>query len=165
MHRLATWDDFDAVYALYMHEEVVPFLGLDPMPPEDFRPHYANLLATRRFQVVEQDGRVQGFYRTSRHAGRAAHVGYLATLAVSPERHGSGFAREMVETVIERLRADGVLRVELMVEADNHRAQAFYRKLGFEHEGTLRAAYKRAGDEVYVDELFFARLLPPLAGG
>ncbi|WP_421682306.1 GNAT family N-acetyltransferase [Stutzerimonas urumqiensis] len=162
LHRLATLEDFQAVHALYMHDAVVPYLGLDPMPAADFRPHYVDLLATRRFQVVEQAGRIRGFYRTARHGGRAAHVGFLATLAVDPAMHGTGFAREMVETAIERLRAEGVLRIELMVEADNGRAQAFYRKLGFEHEGTLRAAYKRAGEQGYVDELYFARLLPGL---
>lgn len=162
-HRLANEQDFEAVHALYMHEAVVPYLGLDPLPAEAFRPHFNELLATRRFHVVERDGRLRGFYRTSRHGGRAAHVAYLATLAVAPELHGSGFARQMIEAVIERLHREGVRRIELMVEADNLRGQAFYRKLGFEQEGILRAAYKRAGEDGYVDELYFARLLPPLA--
>jgi RimJ/RimL family protein N-acetyltransferase len=35
---------------------------------------------------------------------------------------------------------------------------AFYRKLEFEQEGRLRAAYKRANQTDYVDELLMARL-------
>lgn len=31
-HRLATAEDLEAVHAIYMHEDVVPFLGFDPMP-------------------------------------------------------------------------------------------------------------------------------------
>jgi putative acetyltransferase len=57
------------------------------------------------------------------------------------------------------MRAVGVLRVELMVEEDNARGIAFYRKLGFEHEGRLRGAYKRASQSGYVDELLMARWL------
>lgn len=40
MRRLATPEDIDAVFALYMHEKVVRFLGYDPMPIEDFRAIY-----------------------------------------------------------------------------------------------------------------------------
>ena len=52
-----------------------------------------------------------------------------------------------------------------MLEADNPRALSFYRKLGFQLEGTMRSAYKRASDTHYVDELLMAMLLPPLADG
>jgi hypothetical protein len=36
MHRLATLADLDAVYSIYMDEDVVPYLGFDPMPRDDF---------------------------------------------------------------------------------------------------------------------------------
>ena len=50
----------------------------------------------------------------------------LGPLAVAPERRGSGFAATMLEEAISQLRAAGVLRFELMVEADNPRGVAFY---------------------------------------
>ena len=68
----------------------------------------------------------------------------------------------MMNEVIENLKAQGVLRVELMLEADNPRALAFYEKLGFEHEGTLKAAYKRSDQIQYIDELFLGMLLSPI---
>jgi len=52
----------------------------------------------------------------------------------------------------------GVLRIELGVYADNHRAQALYRKFGFEVEGRQRAYALRDGQ--YVDSLMMARLHP-----
>jgi L-phenylalanine/L-methionine N-acetyltransferase len=52
----------------------------------------------------------------------------------------------------------GILRIELQVFADNHRAIALYRKFGFEIEGTHRAHALRDG--VYVDTLTMARLHP-----
>lgn len=162
MHRLALPTDFDAVHAIYMHEEVVPFLGVDPMAKADFRPVFDALVAGGCFFVVERGGVVRGFYRAVRHEGRARHAAYLGTLAVSPEEKGTGFAAAMMTEAIARLADAGVLRVELMLEADNPRARAFYRKLGFELEGTQRAAYKRAGQDHYIDELMMARLLAPL---
>ncbi|MGJ4748874.1 N-acetyltransferase family protein, partial [Leptospira sp. SA-E8] len=136
---------------------------VDPMPKAEFAQVLGELVATRCFYVVEKEGRVRGFYRTRRQEGRASHVAYIGTFAVAPSEHGSGFAASIIETVVARLQAEGVRRIELMLEADNPRALGFYRKLGFEHEGTLRAAYKRADQAHYVDELLMAKLLPPLA--
>jgi putative acetyltransferase len=161
MRRLAAPGDFEAIYSIYMHAEVIPFLGFDPMPREDFKAVYEALLASQCFYVFEVAGRVQGFYKAVRQEGRAAHVAYLATLAIAPHAKGGGLARAMVEDAIARLRQEGVSRIELTVEVDNPRGIAFYKKLGFEHEGTLRAAYKRASDHDYVDQLFMALLLPP----
>lgn len=160
-HRLASLSDLDAIHAIYMDDGVIPFLGVDPMPKDAFSKVLESLVGGGNFYVVEDQGRVLGFYRISRHEGRARHVAYLGTFAVAPAAQGTGLAAAIVKSVVETLKADGVLRVELMLEADNPRALKFYQKLGFEHEGTLRAAYKRAGQEHYVDELLMAKILLP----
>jgi ribosomal protein S18 acetylase RimI-like enzyme len=129
---------------------------------EQFEPIFASLVSSKCFFVAELGGVLKGFYRVARHEGRANHAAYLGTLAVTPEEKGSGFAFRMVTEAIECLKEQGVLRVELMLEADNPRALAFYKKLGFVQEGTMRAAYKRAGQRHFIDELFLARLLEPL---
>jgi ribosomal protein S18 acetylase RimI-like enzyme len=157
--RLATPQDLSAVYDIYMHPDVVPYLGIDPVPIGEFAPVFAALVETGTFYVVPRDGVVRGFYRENRKAGRARHVVTLETLAIAPSEKGSGFAAAMIEDAIALMRADGVLRVELMVEADNARGIAFYRKLGFEQEGRLRAAYKRANQPDYLDDIVMARLL------
>jgi putative acetyltransferase len=158
IRRLATREDLAAVHSIYMHEDVVPFLGIDPAPLQDFRPVFDALLATDAFYVALREDVVRGFYRLNRQRGRSRHVVTLETLAVAPSEIGSGFAAAMIHEALECMRQDGVLRVELLVEADNPRAFAFYRKLGFEQEGRLRAAYKRAHQAEYVDELLMARL-------
>jgi putative acetyltransferase len=142
-----------------MHDEVVPFLGFDPMPREQFGKVFDPLFESGCFYVYEVDGQVQGFYKVQRHIGRAAHVAYLGTLAVAPEVQGSGVAWAMMRDAIDRLRNAGILRVELTVEADNPRAIAFYERFGFAFEGTQRAAYKRLTDNGYVDELMYGLLL------
>lgn len=159
MRRLVTPADFDRVYHIYMHEAVVPFLGFDPMPQDAFAKVFDPLLESGCFFVFEIKGRIQGFYQVQRHLGRAAHVAYLGTLAVAPEVQGQGIASAMMEEALARLRSAGITRVELAVEADNPRAIAFYERLGFVHEGTQRAAYKRAGDDAFVDELLYGLLL------
>lgn len=163
MRRLANPSDLSAVYALYMHERVIPFLGYDPMPLAEFRPLFEALCASGSFYVYERDGRLAGFYKTTRYPGRAQHVASLGTLAVDPRWHGQGVAREMVLGAIRDLQAAGVLRIELCAEADNPQAIRFYEKLGFVHEGTLRGFYRRAGDGHYVDERLMALLCGPLA--
>jgi len=159
MRRLVIPADRDRVYDIYMHDEVVPYLGFDPMPRDAFSKVFDPLFESGCFYVYELDGQVQGFYKAQRHIGRAAHVAYLGTLAVAPEVKGRGVAGAMLEDAIARLRRAGVRRVELTVEADNPRAIAFYQRLGFMHEGTQRAAYKRAADDGYVDELMYGLLL------
>jgi putative acetyltransferase len=161
LRRLAVERDLAAVHAIYMHPEVVPYLGIDPVPLREFEPVFNALLATGAFFVVEKEGAVRGFYRVNRYPGRAQHVAMLQTLAVDPQEKGSGLAASMVNEAIDCLRAAGVSRVELQVEADNPRGIAFYNKLGFELEGRLKAAYKRADQPGFVDELLMARLLTP----
>lgn len=156
--RLATADDFLAVHALYMHPLVVPYLGYDPMPADDFLPVFEELLRSRQFFIYPVAGGMGGFYREVRLGGRARHVVQLCTLAVDPDLHGRGVARAMIEESLATLRAAGILRVELTVEADNPRAIAFYQRLGFRHEGTLERFYKRAGDDHFVDERVMALL-------
>lgn len=159
MRRLVNPSDFNRVYDIYMHEAVVPYLGFDPMPRQAFGNVFDPLFESGCFYVYEVEGEVMGFYKAQRHLGRAAHVAYLGTLAVAPEAQGRGVAGPMLRDALARLLRAGVTRVELTVEADNPRAIAFYERLGFVHEGTQRAAYKRAGDERYVDELMYGLLL------
>jgi putative acetyltransferase len=159
LRRSATPDDLAAVFAIYMHPEVVPYLGIDPCALAEFEPVFATLVKSGSFYVALRDKEVRGFYRVNRHAGRARHAAALETLAVAPAEKGTGFARAMIEEALALMHADGILRVELMVEEDNPRGIAFYRKLGFEQEGRLKRAYRRSGDARYVDELLMARWL------
>lgn len=159
MRRLATPQDLEAVFSIYMHESVVPFLGYDPMPLDEFRAIYKELVDSRSFHVYEVDGRVAGFYRATRYPGRARHVACFGTLAVDPSLHGKGIAQAMVNDAIARLKAEGVKRIELYAESDNAPGLRFYEKLGFEYEGTLRKFYKRAGEADYIDDHLLALLI------
>jgi ribosomal protein S18 acetylase RimI-like enzyme len=68
----------------------------------------------------------------------------------------------MMLDAIDMLEREGVARLELQAEADNARGLAFYRKLGFAEESIQRAAYKRAGEAGYIDEVMMVMFLGPL---
>lgn len=159
MRRLAQPADLRQVFAIYSHPRVVPYLLYEPMDLASFGPVFDELLDSGCFWVWERDGAVQGFYKATRYPGRVHHVLQLGTLAVDPTLHGQGVGRAMIDDAIRHFRADGIRRVELYAESDNAQALAFYQRLGFVHEGTLRDFYKRAGDAHYVDEHVLGLLL------
>ncbi len=159
MKRLATPADLRSVHAIYMHPTVIPFLGHEAKSLDDFEPIYEDLCNRRSFYVYELENAVAGFYHLSRHAGRSSHVAYLGTFAVNPAFHRSGVGLQMLTELIAEVRELGIRRVELIVESDNQKALALYRKLGFEIEGTLRKFYKRAEDADYLDDHYMGLLL------
>jgi RimJ/RimL family protein N-acetyltransferase len=130
MRRLATPEDLHAVFTLYMHEKVVPYLGYDPMPLEDFRPIYQEMVESGRFFVYELDGRIAGFYRATRYPGRVQHVASLGTLAVDPALHGQGVALAMVSQAIDELKAAGVNRIETLRRKRQRAGPALLREAG-----------------------------------
>lgn len=159
MRRVATPQDIVAVFSIYTHEKVAPFLTYEPMLLNAFEGIYEELLDSGCFYVWEVDGAVAGFYKATRYPGRGRHVALLGTLAVDPRRHGQGVGHAMLTDAIERLKADDVRRIELYAESDNAQALRFYGKLGFAHEGTLRQFYKRADEPHYVDEYVLGLLV------
>lgn len=60
--------------------------------------------------------------------GKAA---WLEDVVVRPDRRGRGLARRLLEHVVAKARAEGVLRITLLADADNERAHALYESLGF----------------------------------
>lgn len=152
MRRLAQPADIQPVFSIYSHPAVVPYLLYEPMDLQSFAPIFEELVRSGSFWVWEPEGSVAGFYKATRLPGRVHHVVQLGTLAVDPEIHGRGLGRAMVEDAIQHFRAEGIRRVELFAESDNQVALAFYNRLGFVHEGTLKDFYKRAHENHYVDE-------------
>jgi L-phenylalanine/L-methionine N-acetyltransferase len=93
------------------------------------------------------------------HPGlRRAHVRELG-IGIAREWQGQGLGRRLITRLLDW--ADnwaGVLRVELTVHADNDRAIALYRGMGFVEEGRHRAYALKNGR--YMDAFFMARLHP-----
>ena len=75
--RLASQQDVDAVFDLYMDDVANPSLTYDPMDRESFKSLYIELLPTATLFVVEMAGKVIGTFRLIPKKDRQAHTIYL----------------------------------------------------------------------------------------
>lgn len=69
-------------------------------------------------------------------------VAGLEDCVVHPERRQQGIGEKLLAYVLEQARAEGALRVMLLTDGDNTRAQTLYRKLGFKPSSMLAMRWK-----------------------
>jgi ribosomal protein S18 acetylase RimI-like enzyme len=90
---------------------------------------------------------IAGMYRGEGEHRR--HRGTLWTVYVAPAHRGDGLAEGLLRALIAHARVHVDLLTGLVV-SDNHRARAFYRRLGFSVSGVERKVLKFGDD--YLDE-------------
>lgn len=107
--------------------------------------------------LAEVDGALAGYveaaggrYRRNRHSA-------TVVIGVRTEYSGRGIGARLLEELERWARAQGVRRLELTVMADNQRAIALYRRMGYEREGLRRDSLLVDGR--FVDEYAMARIL------
>jgi ribosomal protein S18 acetylase RimI-like enzyme len=131
---------------------------LEAPPIESSRQFIGSSIANGHPHFVALDrGRVVGWCDVTPREQRPTtrHSGVLG-IGVLPEWRGRGVGRRLIEHALEASRAFPLARVELTVRADNERAVALYRKIGFEVEGRRRRAM--LVDGVYYDDIIMALL-------
>ena len=69
----------------------------------------------------------------------------LHTLAVHPEYYGQGFAKEMLEFVIEQARNNNILHICLDVFEDNIPARRLYESYGFKYIDKVSMGFEGLG--------------------
>jgi GNAT superfamily N-acetyltransferase len=69
-------------------------------------------------------------------------VAWFEDCIVRPEHRRKGLGKALLEFVIAQARAEGALRVMLLTDGDNDRAQALYRKCGFRDSAMLAMRLK-----------------------
>ena len=77
--------------------------------------------------VAEVEGAVAGYVALERRPG----VVCVDQLFVSPEHEGEGVGRQLLEFAEGYAIFAGATRLQVVVEADNVRAESFYRSRGF----------------------------------
>ena len=85
------------------------------------------------FLVGLLDGRVVA----SVMAGYEGHRGWINYLGVSPELHGRGLGRKMMDAAEDRLRKLGCPKINLQVRRSNRAVLAFYEHLGFSKDDVV----------------------------
>ena len=166
--RRATVADAEAFAAMLGHPEVFPqLLQMPHANPELWRTRLADNVGKPDLLLVAvtADGQVVGGagLHPAGASPRRRHVMELG-MQVQPAWQHQGVGTQLLQALCEY--ADnwlGLLRLELVVYADNDKAQALYRRFGFVQEGVHRCHAMRDG--LYVDSLSMARLNPaPLRG-
>jgi GNAT superfamily N-acetyltransferase len=97
-----------------------------------------------RIYVARQDGRVVAMaalhFTTSTAEG--GKVAGLEDCVVHPDYRRRGIGKALLAYVLEQARVEGALRVMLLTDGDNTRAQALYRQLGFTPSSMLAMRLK-----------------------
>lgn len=111
---------------------------------------------TTIFVAVEEE-RIVGFILVNgNHIQRKRHVASIV-IGILQEYSGRGIGTRLFKEVEKWARLQDIWRLELTVMAHNTRAQALYKKVGFEKEGVKRASLIIDGENI--DEYEMAKLL------
>jgi ribosomal protein S18 acetylase RimI-like enzyme len=97
-----------------------------------------------RIYVARAGGKVIGmaalhFTTSTAEGGRVAG---LEDCVVHPEQRRKGIGEKLLSYVLKQAKAEGALRVMLLTDGDNTRAQALYRKMGFAPSSMLAMRLK-----------------------
>jgi GNAT superfamily N-acetyltransferase len=97
-----------------------------------------------RIYVAREAGRIVAmaalhFTTSTAEGGKAA---WFEDCIVRPEYRRKGLGKALLEFVVGQAKAEGALRVMLLTDGDNERAQALYRKMGFADSSMLAMRLK-----------------------
>ncbi|MCX7302806.1 MAG: GNAT family N-acetyltransferase [Hyphomicrobiales bacterium] len=144
--RFATIDDADAVFAaLEGIAETVKERHKLKSSPDDIRQFGFGAHPAFETLVAEVDGHFAGccifFPSFSTWIGRPGV--YVQDFYVAETFRGQGVGERMLRRVAAIVRARGGCYMRLAVDTGNHRAQAFYARIGVKHSETeqIHAAY------------------------
>jgi len=75
---------------------------------------------------------------------------HLTTVAVAPDRQGSGLATRLILALLDSATAAGSTAITLEVRAANRRAQRLYSRFGFVPSGVRRGYYSDPADDAII---------------
>jgi ribosomal protein S18 acetylase RimI-like enzyme len=82
--------------------------------------------------VADSDGAVVGFALAAPSYEILENTGHLEWVAVAPEHRQSGLATQLIEAVVDRLRARGRQDVVADVSSANEASRGLFRRAGFD---------------------------------
>jgi len=159
MIRIATQNDFDFIFALYMHPLNNPWLLYEQMGADEFRPVYNELTARKSLYIYSEDGKDVGMFKLQPMKYRNSHIIYLGGVAVDAGSRQQGVGGRMIAEALEKVREMGFTRIELTVGTENKAAIQLYEKAGFENEGRLKNYSFLKSENRYIDEYVMGLIL------
>ncbi len=117
----------------------------DPWPQTFFS--YISRKAPDLFLVAEEEGVILGYVigevREVMLSGlpHRLKMGHIVNIAVAPERRRSGIGSMLMSEVERRFMERKATRSTLEVRESNSTARSFYKNLGYEETGRVRAYY------------------------
>ncbi len=130
-------DDYDEVFPLWERAEGVGLTDADSR--EGVEKYLARNPGLSL--VACQDGYIIGAILGG-HDGRR---GYLHHLAISPLYRRQGIGAALVRECLARLAASGIQKCHAWVYQKNHKAQAFWRKIGWSERDDLVVVSREVG--------------------
>jgi ribosomal-protein-alanine N-acetyltransferase len=105
--------------------------------------------SSRKYLVARLDGEVVG-YAGMMFTANEAHV---TNIAVDPAHQARKIGSRLLLALIYEAQARGCEVISLEVRVSNRKAQAMYRKFGFEVSGIRRGYYIETNEDAYVMEV------------
>lgn len=120
----------------YAYKGIIPQDYLDRIPSGQWCKAFDN--PERYTLVMLDDDKIIGTssYCKSRFADYK-DWGEIISIYFLPEYMGKGYGRQLLEKVVDELKAMGFETIFLWVLEDNHRARRFYEKCGFKNSGNF----------------------------
>ena len=147
--------DFDGVHKILMHKDVNPFMNYPILNKSDFKEIWLDIFA--RTNLWKDGEEIVGLAVITKGTYRVKHIAYIDKLAINQNLRRKGLGTIFFNEIITSLEKDGITKIELGVEVDNERAISFYKKFGFEIEGTRKKLLNREGE--FIDNYFMAKML------
>lgn len=145
-------DTFCETFAhLYPLEDLAAFLSAK-YTPEVFRAELAD--PRTHYRLAIEGDEIIGYCKTGGAfdlpVEREARSVELHRLYVQTRVKGAGVAKALMDEALDWARAQGAQAMYLSVWENNHRAQAFYRRYGFEHVGEHGFMVGRVRDRDFI---------------
>ena len=136
--------DYDAVYALWLS---CKGMGLNSI--DDSREGIARYLKRNPSTcfVAEENSVIVGAI-LSGHDGRR---GYIYHTAVLPDLRGQRIGKTLVDTALDALNTEGIVKVALVAFSRNETGNAFWEKMGFTQRADLTYRNKALSNTERID--------------
>lgn len=161
--RAAVRADLPAVAVIYTHYvlRTTTTFNTQVRTPREWTEMFAEQIEQGRYHLIvgEIDGLVVGFVQTQRFRDKAAYSQSVElSVYVAPDAVGLRVGDAMYRDVLQRLEDDDTFhRAYALVALPNDASEAFHRRWGFEHRGTLTEVGYKFGR--YLDVAYYERAL------